>query len=212
MNLAIIGGGEMAEELFHVVTSTNDKNKYEKIYFVDLFENKKKNTVSEADFFRYDNNDVEVLIAMGEPSMRRKMMDKYLLHGFKLATFVHPFAYVAADAKIGNGSIILPYVYIAQNVIIGNNVLLHAGVKIENDCVIEDNCFVNGNAFIGAKTRIENTCFIGPSSTIRDSLIIGNNSIIGMGSVVTKDVSDYSVCVGNPAKKIRENTTHKVFK
>lgn len=212
MNLAIIGGGEMAEELFHVVTSTNDKNKYEKIYYVDLSENKKKNIISEAEFFKYDNTQIEVLIAMGEPYTRSKMLDKYLLHGFRLATFVHPLSYVAFNTKIGYGSIILPHVYISQNVTIGKNVLLHAGAKIENDCVIEDNCFVSANAFIGAKTKIENTCFVGPSSTIRDSLTIGNNSIIGMGSVVTKDVSDYSVCVGNPAKKIRENTTHKVFR
>jgi acetyltransferase-like isoleucine patch superfamily enzyme len=53
--------------------------------------------------------------------------------------------------------------------------------------------------------------YIGSGALIREGVTIGDNVIIGMGSVVLKDVPDKSVMVGNPAKKLRENISGKVF-
>ena len=75
-----------------------------------------------------------------------------------------------------------------------------------------DNSFISSNAFVGAKTSIGDTYFLGPNSAVRDGLNIGHDSVIGMGSVITKSVDVNSVCYGNPAKRIRDNTNHKVFK
>lgn len=211
MNLAIIGSGEMAKELYNLVLSCNEKDKYEKIFFVDLNENKQNNVISEQEFFTYNKKSNVILIAMGEPYMRKKMMKKYSEKGFELAKFIHPFAYVSNKSNIEDGAVILPFCYIAQDVEIGKNVLLHSGCKIENNCVIENNCFISVNSFVGARTKIKDTVFIGPGTVIRDNIIIGNNSIMGMGSVVTKSIENNSVCYGNPAVKIRENLTHKVF-
>lgn len=212
MNLAIIGNGEMALELYSLIMSTDEKEKYNKIFFVDIKEDKENNVISEREFFDMDKEEHIILIAMGEPFMRLKMAEKYSALQYKMTTFIHPMTCVSADAKIGKGSIILPFAYIAQDVEIGENTLIHSGVKIENDCRIGNNNFINGNAFIGAKTDIGNNCFIGPGSTIRDNLVIGDNSIIGMGSVVTKSAEKDSIYYGNPAIKVKENLMHKVFK
>lgn len=212
MNLAIIGRGEMALELFSLITSCEKKEKYESIYFVDLVEDKNNNTLSEEEYFKSDRSASEVLIAMGEPYMREKMFEKYEENGFKFATFIHPMSFVSGNTFVGEGSIILPFCYVAQNTKIGKNVILHSGSIIENDCIIGNNCFVSSNSFVGAKTKIDDTCFIGPSSSIRDDITIGKNSIIGMGSVVTKSVEPNAVCFGNPATKARDNITNKVFK
>lgn len=50
---------------------------------------------------------------------------------------------------------------------------------------------------------IENDVWIGANSTILSGVIVGNGAIIGAGSVVTKDVPDYAIVGGNPAKIIR---------
>ena len=212
MNLAIIGASEMALELFNLIISCNEKNKYEKIFYVDLTENKEKHIISETDFFQTDRNKSKILIAMGEPFMRKKMLEKYIENGFTLTTFIHPLSFISNDTIVKEGSIIFPHVYIAQGTTIENNVAIHAGSKIENDCQIGDNCFISSNAFIGAKTSIKDTCFVGPGASIRDSLTIGRDTIIGIGSIVTKSIEDNYICFGNPAQPIRKNTAKRVFK
>lgn len=211
MNLAIIGGGEMASELYNLVISCDKKNSYENIFFVDVLEKTEENYVLEADFLKTNRNSSELLIAMGEPSMRKKMAQKYEEEGFRLTTFIHPLSFISAGTVIGNGSIILPFTYVAQNTVIGENVLLHSGCKVENNCNIGNNCFISSNSFVGARVTVEDTCFIGPSASIRDGVSIGHDSIIGMGSVITKSVVENSVNYGNPAKQIRENSNHRVF-
>ena len=211
MNLAIIGNGEMAHEIYNLVTSCDEKNKYENIFFVDLQEDEDNNIISEEVFLKSDRKSSKILIGMGEPFMRKKMYEKYTEHGFELATFIHPLAVVLNNTVIEDGSVILPFTYVSQNAIVGKNVILHSGCKIENDCRVGAHCFVSCNAFVGAKTVIEDDCFVGPNSTLRDSITIGENSIIGMGAVVVKPVNKQSVCLGNPAVSVRENTTNKIF-
>lgn len=53
------------------------------------------------------------------------------------------------------------------------------------------------------RTTIGNDVWIGTHSLIKAGVKIGNGAIIGMGSVVTKDVGDYEIWAGNPAKRIR---------
>lgn len=208
MNLAIIGAGEMALELYDLILSCEEKDKYDKIFCVDIKDNG-ENVISEKEFFKTDKTESRILIGVGEPYMRQKLHLKY--KDYIMTTFIHPKACVSFNAIIEPGSIILPFVYVARNALIGQNSLIHSGSKIENDCTIGKDCFIGGNTYIGAKTKIEDSCFIGPNSVLRDGLTIGENSIIGMGSVVTKSFEKSLVCYGNPAVKVRKNTTNKVF-
>ena len=211
MDLAIIGKGELAGEIFDLVSSCEEKNRYSKIYFVDLDADPENNTISEEEFFKSDVSNSRIIIAMGEPEMRRKMAEKYSQKGFKMSTFIHPKSYVAKNAEIKEGCVVFPFVFVSCNVLIESNSVIHVSCRIENDCKIGENCFLNGT-YIGAKTIVENNCFIGPGSVLRDNLIIKENDIIGMGSVVTKSTEENSVYIGNPARKIRENISKKVFK
>ena len=56
-----------------------------------------------------------------------------------------------------------------------------------------------------AHTYIGNQTFIGANSIVLPGIKVGNNCIVGSGSVVTKDVPDNSVAVGNPARIIKSN-------
>lgn len=61
------------------------------------------------------------------------------------------------------------------------------------------------------QTIIENDVWIGRNVYIKAGVHIGNGVIIGAGSVVTKDIPDYEVWVGNPAKKIRKRFTDEII-
>ncbi len=77
---------------------------------------------------------------------------------------------------------------------------------------IGDNTMIAGNVIMLAhdhvrglmtETYIGSNCFVGGGSIIMPGIRIGNHVVVGAGSVVTKDVPDHSVVVGNPAHIIR---------
>lgn len=91
------------------------------------------------------------------------------------------------DTVIGEGSKIDNLVHIAHNVKVGKN------------------CVIIAHAMIGGSTVIDDGAWISPSAVIRDGIRIGKNSLIGMGSVVTKNVPNNEVWMGNPAKCFKKN-------
>ncbi len=123
------------------------------------------------------------------------------------------------DCKIGENSFIGPFVEIQKDVIIGKNCKIQSHSFICELVEIGDNCFIShGVMFIndllknglpagGDKskwkaTKIGNNVLIGTNATILAVTIV-DKTVIGAGAVVTKNIVEPGVYVGNPAKKIR---------
>lgn len=123
-----------------------------------------------------------------------------------------------------------PSIVISNNVMINRNfTCLSAGnVFIGSNCSFGSNCFItNENHGTNPKLNylyqplltkdvvIDENCWIGEKTIILPGVHIGKNSIVGAGSVVTRDIPEYSIAVGNPAKVIKrwnekENTWKKI--
>ena len=125
------------------------------------------------------------------------------------------FSHILKNTKIGERC------NIGQNCVIGANVTLGNGVKVQNNISIyegvevEDDVFlgpsmvftnvINPRAFIERKSEFKKTlmkkgCSVGANSTIVCGVTIGKYSMIGAGSVVSKDVPDFALVYGVPAK------------
>lgn len=127
----------------------------------------------------------------------------------KIWAFVH----ILNNVHIGENVNICDHCFIEQNVSIGNNVTIKCGVWIWDGVIIEDDVFIGPNVtftndiyprsknihFEKKQTILKMGSSIGANATLLSGIEIGAYSMVGAGSVVTKNVSDYSMVYGNPA-------------
>lgn len=132
-------------------------------------------------------------------------------------TKIWHFSHIMNDAIIGEACTIGQNVVVSPKVVLGKNVKVQNNVSIYTGVICEDNVFlgpsmvftnvVNPRSAIVRKNEFKNTLVkkgatIGANATIICGNTIGKYALIGAGSVVTKDVSDYALIVGNPSKQI----------
>lgn len=148
-------------------------------------------------------------------------MDKSLIHPNAIVetdkigndTRIWAFVHILNGAEIGSGCNICDHCYIEYDVIIGNNVTIKCGNYLWEGVRIEDDVFVGPNVvftnnprprskqrIVHLKTFIKQGASIGANSTIMGGVIIGKFAMTGIASVVTRDVPDYALVYGNPAK------------
>lgn len=131
-------------------------------------------------------------------------------------------AQIRESVRVGRGCIISKGVYIDAEVSIGNNVKIQNYVSIYHGVIIEDGvfigphvCFTNdlrprainpdgskksANDWVLGKTTVGKGAALGANSTIVCGVTIGKWAMVGAGSVVTRNVPDYGLVRGNPAR------------
>jgi UDP-2-acetamido-3-amino-2,3-dideoxy-glucuronate N-acetyltransferase len=115
------------------------------------------------------------------------------------------------NCNIGQNVVISPEVVLGKNVKIQNNVSIYTGVTCGDDVFLGPSCvFTNvTNPRSGVnrrgqydKTHVGDGASIGANATIVCGHDIGKFAFIGAGSVVTKNIPDYALVVGNPARQL----------
>jgi UDP-2-acetamido-3-amino-2,3-dideoxy-glucuronate N-acetyltransferase len=112
---------------------------------------------------------------------------------------------VGQNVNIDGGAVI------GDNVKIQNNVSIYTGIVVEDDVFLGPSCVltnvsnprsqVNRHALYET-TRLKRGCSIGANATIVCGVTVGRYAFVGAGSVVTRDLPDYALVVGNPARQI----------
>jgi acetyltransferase-like isoleucine patch superfamily enzyme len=122
----------------------------------------------------------------------------------KVGTFVE----IQKGVIIGENCKISSHTFICEGVTLGNGVFVGHNVSFINDlhprAVNDDGSVKGGLDWKMAETIIEDGASIGTSATILGGLRIGRNAIVGAGALVTKNVPEDTVVVGNPARVLRK--------
>lgn len=132
-----------------------------------------------------------------------KVIEPCNLYGCELGedVFVGPFVEIQSDVRIGARSRIQSHSFICSLVEIGEDCFIAHGVIFINDLFSEGHPSKGSNQW--KSTKIGNNVSIGSNATILP-VSICDGVVIGAGSVVSKDIVERGVYVGNPARKIRD--------
>ena len=133
--------------------------------------------------------------------------------GSKIWHFSHimPGCVLGECCNIGQNVVVSPDVVLGKNVKVQNNVSIYTGVTCEDDVFLGPSCvftnMINPRSAINrramyAKTHVGTGASIGANATIVCGHDIGKFAFIGAGAVVTKNVPDYALLVGNPARQM----------
>lgn len=148
------------------------------------------------------------LITVGQlktSQLRKKLYEQVLEFGGQLPVIVSPFARVAKETEIGEGTVVMHFALVnslakvGDNCIVNNYALLEHGSSIGSHSHLSTRSLVNGDCHIG------HSCFIGSSATILQGKSIVSETIIGAGALVTKDITQKGTYLGSPAKLYSDN-------
>ncbi|KAF0243699.1 MAG: N-acetylglucosamine-1-phosphate uridyltransferase [bacterium] len=131
-----------------------------------------------------------------------------------LGTRIWAYTHIMRGAKIGEGCNICDHSFIESGAVIGNNVTIKNGVSIWDKVTIEDQVFLGPNVALTndlwprskkadwqvVETLIKQGATIGANATIVCGVSIGQYAMVGAGSVVTRNIPDYGLSYGNPAR------------
>ena len=121
----------------------------------------------------------------------------------RLATFVHPMAYVAPSVQLGAGCIIMPNVSMSPGTKLGKGCLMMVGSMMGHDNIVGDFCHIAAQAAVGSYLTIGKGVHIGLNATVKENLSIGDFATLGAGAVLTKNMGENEIWAGNPAKFLR---------
>ncbi len=132
-------------------------------------------------------------------------------------TKIWHFSHIMPDCILGEGCNLGQNVVVSPKVVLGNNVKVQNNVSIYTGVICEDDVFlgpsmvftnvINPRSHVVRKEEFKTTLVkkgatLGANATIICGVTIGRYAMIGAGAVVTKDIPDYALVVGNPAKQI----------
>ena len=135
-----------------------------------------------------------------ENPARAELVRKLGVPAHRWTTVIDPLSAVAADAVIGGGCFIGPFATVGPNARIGAHTTVRAGACVSHDCALGEFVFLGSGAVVCGYAEAGEGAYIAPNATICDRCRVGRFAVVGLGSVVTRDVPDHLVSIGNPSR------------
>jgi len=204
--MLIIGAKGFAKEVLEIVINISAEDNI--VFFDDISTDLPNLLYDKFTILRTDEEvakyfktiDNSYVIGIGNPIYRKQMFDKFNKLGGEITSIISNNSDIGSfDVKINEGNIIASGVVITNSIVIKKGGIVNLNSTIGHDTIVGEFVEICPSVNISGRCKIGDLTFIGTGAIILPGVKIGNNCIIAAGSVVTKDVPDYSLVAGVPA-------------
>jgi len=122
--------------------------------------------------------------------------------GLSAVSLRHRTAYVDDTAEVGAGTQVMPMAVVHTFARVGDYTILNTSSVVEHDCQIGNGVHVMPGATLTGSVQVEDFASIGSNATLLPGVRVGRSAIVGAGAVVTRDVADYALVMGVPARQM----------
>ncbi len=145
------------------------------------------------------------VIAIGDNYLRSRnaQIIKMSSIDFSFVSAIHPSVILGKNVIVGNGTVMMAGVIVNNDTTIGEHCYLSTKVSLGHDSVLADFSSLSPGVTAGGRTTIGMCSVVGIGTNILHGRTIGDHSVIGSGSLVVKDIENYVVAYGSPAKVVK---------
>jgi len=187
-----------------VVADIAKKGEYEGILFFDDNENLKEcggyPVAGKISYFRDYEGDV--FVAIGDASIRQRIMEEIELAGRQIPTLIHPDTVIAEDVMIGYGTVVVAGAIINPGTEIGKGCIINTASSVDHDCVIGDYVHISVGSHLAGMVCVGERTWIGAGAVVSNNLKVCSDCMIGAGAVVIDDIKERGTYIGVPVKRM----------
>ena len=150
------------------------------------------------------------VIAVGNSQARRSIAARLRQQhpGLRFATLVHPRAWVATGASVGQGSVVFAGALINVDASLGIHTSINLACTISHDCQLGDYVSLGPGVHMAGAVTLGEAVDVGTGASIRPRVSVGANAVIGAGAAVVRALLGDSTAVGVPAR-LRSSFTER---
>lgn len=119
-------------------------------------------------------------------------------------TLVHPSAVVAADAVLGGGSMVVARAVINPGASLGRHCIINTSAVVDHDCRLGDGSSLGPGAVLGGNVQLGEGAIVAIGATVINALRLGEHSLLGAGGTAVRDLPDFALALGVPARVVRQ--------
>lgn len=159
------------------------------------------------------NSDFSVFIAILWNSLnsdRKNVYEYCKSKHYHIANLVSPTSIIRGRIE-GDNCWINDFAVIQSNTTLKSNIIIRDFSLLGNDCVIESHCFIGVHTVVGGNSTIGEQTFVGMNVTIFDDVAIGKKCIVGAGTVVKRNLPDFStIKINEQCFNIRQYSENEI--
>jgi len=207
IDIVIYGAGGLGKEVACLIHDINEvKRTWNLLGFLDDSPKKKEwfgYPVFEGKDYLKENKDIHVIVAIGNPRFKKRVVEKIAAHVF-FPTLIHPNAQIldVESVKISLGCVITAGVILTCSISLSEHVLINLNTTVGHDTTVGSYSSIMCGVNIAGNVTIGNSNYIGSGSNILNGIMLEGEVIVGAGTLVNKSVQSNKTVVGVPAREL----------
>ena len=125
-----------------------------------------------------EDRECHVVVAIGNPKVREKMLEWVQRLGFVIPVLIHPNAVIAEEVQFGCGTVVMAGAVVNSGTRIGKGVIVNTACSVDHDCIMEDYSHVAVGAHLAGTVHVGNRTWIGAGAVVSNNIDICDDVMV----------------------------------